>query len=154
MLTFEEKIQLIEKNFPELTRHDVSLGRVNYQFEESMTDKKNVVYHLHPNGNGFVYAGELAEYPADSKGMVNIREFSSEELSSVIRKSIASLTEPDEQEEEEIAEKWINDEGQVLMLVTEGELWNVYAGVQLDGTFTTYGEAVEYLDQEGFTPSI
>ncbi|MGQ0517887.1 hypothetical protein ACT453_49800, partial [Bacillus sp. D-CC] len=55
MLTFEEKLSIIE-SFPELERKNVSLKRVNFHFEESRLDKKNVVYHLHPNGNGFVYA--------------------------------------------------------------------------------------------------
>ncbi len=55
MLTFEEKIKIAEE-FVELEKKEVSMGRVNFHFEESDYDKKNVVYHLHPNGNGFVYA--------------------------------------------------------------------------------------------------
>ena len=54
MLTFEEKTAIIE-SFPELTKKDVSLKRVNYHFEGSLYDKKTVIYHLHPNGNGFVF---------------------------------------------------------------------------------------------------
>lgn len=44
MLTFEEKKKIIE-SFSELTRHDVSLHRVNYHYEESHSDKKVVIYH-------------------------------------------------------------------------------------------------------------
>ena len=79
MLTFEEKLAIIE-SFPELERRTVSMGRMNFHYEESASDKKNVVYHLHPNGNGFVYGAELEGYHKNEKGMVNIRDFSSDEL--------------------------------------------------------------------------
>lgn len=58
MLTFEEKLAIIE-SFPQLHKKPVSLGRFNFHFEESLHDKKIVVQNLHPNGNGFVYAGHL-----------------------------------------------------------------------------------------------
>ena len=38
MLTFEQKQEIIE-SFPELTRKDVSIKRVNYHYEESMLTK-------------------------------------------------------------------------------------------------------------------
>ena len=152
MLTFEEKLTIIE-SFPQLERKNVSLKRVNFHFEESRFDKKNVVYHLHPNGNGFVYAGEMSGYQADEKGMVNIREFSAEELRTIIEKSIEFLSQ-----EEEVApiqpakeEEWQNEDGHILTLIQEDDMWNVYAGVNLDGTFNSYPEAAEYLDEEGFS---
>lgn len=143
MLTFEEKLAIIE-SFPELSRKDVSLKRVNFQFEESVVDKKNVVYHLHPNGNGYVYA-ELIEdgYETDHKGMVNIRDFTEKQLRKIIRQSIDSLSEAED-------EIWVNEENQTLTLVNDFDLWNVYAGDMLDGTFPTYRGAVDYLEQEGF----
>ncbi|MCA1321201.1 hypothetical protein LC085_14865 [Bacillus tianshenii] len=154
MLTFEQKLTIIE-SFPELERKDVSLKRVNFQFEESLSDKKNVVYHLHPNGNGFVYAKGIKGYRTDEKGMVNIREFSEEELKEVIAKAIEFLsteTTSDASKEAEAFEdeKWANDEGQTLMLVLEDDMWNVYAGPNLDGTFPSYNEAKQYLIEEGF----
>lgn len=154
MLTFEEKIAIIE-SFPELQRKNVSLGRVNYHFEESASDKKNVVYHLHPKGNGFVYAENLQGYETDDKGMVNIRDFSAEELRSVIEKSILSLSPKSTAEDAIIGdqqeEKWINEDKHTLILIKEDEdMWNVYAGLNLDGTFNSYEEAAEYLDEEGF----
>lgn len=153
MLNFNEKLSIIE-SFPQLQRKDVSLGRVNFQFADSVSEKKNIVYHLHPNGNGFVYAGELAGYSTDAKGMVNIREFSAEELKQIIHESIQSLS-PRTVEEEAIAgdayeETWVNRDGQTLLLVEEEDMWNVYAGLNLDGTFNSYGEAIQYLDEEGF----
>lgn len=153
MLTFEQKLAIIE-SFPELERKNVSLGRVNFHFEDSATEKKNVVYHLHPNGNGFVYAEEIGEYPTDNKGMVNIRDFSEDELRAVIERSILSLSHKSTEEAAIVGdndeERWINAENQTLILVHEDEMWNVYAGLNLDGTFPSYSEAKQYLEEEGF----
>jgi len=153
MLTFEEKIAIIE-TFPELERKNVSLGRVNFHFEGSIYEKKNVVYHLHPNGNGFVYAEFLSGYDMDPKGMVNIRDFSAEELKTIITQSIQSLS-PNTDAESAIIEgneeeRWINSENHTLILVNEDDMWNVYAGLNLDGTFLSYNEAKQYLEEEGF----
>lgn len=108
MLSFEEKLKIIE-SFPQLERKNVSLKRVNFHFEESGSDKKNVVYHLHPNGNGFVYADKLDEYDTDDRGLVNIRDFSKEELRDIIEKSIQSLT-PNALEEETLDEEAAEEE--------------------------------------------
>ncbi|TKC18224.1 hypothetical protein [Robertmurraya kyonggiensis] len=154
MLSFEEKLQIIE-SFPQLTRRDVSLGRVNFHYEESDYDKKTVVYHLHPNGNGFVYAEYLDEYEPDQKGMVNIREYSAKELRKIIEQSIESLAPRSNIEsaivgESEEEEYWINEDNFTLILIYEDEMWNVYAGLNLDGTFPSYNEAAQYLKEEGF----
>ena len=97
MLTFAEKEAVIG-SFAELTRREVSMGRVNYHYEGSVHEKKIVVYHLHPNGNGFVYAGLLEDVEQDAKGFVNIREYGPEELRALIRRVIRSLgpESPDE----------------------------------------------------------
>ncbi|WP_138417338.1 hypothetical protein [Aquibacillus sediminis] len=145
MLTFEHKLQIIE-SFLELERNDISLGRVNFHYPDSIYEKKIVVYRLHPNGNGFVY-GELMDnldYDVDNKGMINIRDFTENELREVIEKSIASLSE------DLFEEEWINEEKQVLTLVHDFDLWNIYADDMLDGTFPTYSGATSYLEQEGF----
>ncbi len=152
MLTFEEKLAIIE-SFPELERRNVSMGRMNFHYEASASDKKNVVYHLHPNGNGFVYGEELNGYKKNEKGMVNIRDFSAEELRTIIQKSILSLTPKTTAPiiEDQKEEKWINQNHQTLILVHEEDMWSVYAGPNLDGAFNSYGEAAEYLHEEGFT---
>ncbi|RSD29463.1 hypothetical protein [Mesobacillus subterraneus] len=153
MLNFEEKLAIIE-SFPELERKNVSLGRVNFHFEDSIYDKKNVVYHLHPNGNGFVYAEFLSGYELDQKGMVNIRDFSAEKLKKVIQQSIESLSQNTVTEaaiiEDHEEERWIDSENHTLILVHEDDMWNVYAGLNLDGTFLSYNEAKQYLEEEGF----
>ncbi|MGI2733705.1 hypothetical protein [Bacillus cytotoxicus] len=154
MLTFEEKLSIIE-SFPQLERKNVSLKRVNFHFEESRLDKKNVVYHLHPNGNGFVYASGISGYKTDDKGMVNIRDFSADELRTLIQKAIERLSHTPEEIVVQAApvteEEWRNEDGHTLTLIHEDDMWNVYAGLNLDGTFNSYPEAAEYLDEEGFS---
>jgi hypothetical protein len=156
MLTFSEKIAIIEK-FPELERKNVSLGRINFQLKNSLSDKKNIIYHLHPNGNGFVYSAQLTKYETDEKGMTNIRDFSERELKEIISESIQSLTVVKQQTLTEQAivgenqeERWINQEKQQLIVIFENEAWNIYFGLNLDATFDTYEEAEEYLTEDGF----
>jgi hypothetical protein len=155
MLTFDEKVNIIEK-FPQLERKNVSLGRVNFQLKNSLSDKKNIVYHLHPNGNGYVYAGHLSNIPVDDKGMVNIRDFSAEELRDLINEAIIGLS-PDEDQGKEhqlkdkrIEEHWKNANNEELILLYENEAWNLYFGLNLDATFDSYKEAEEFLLEEGF----
>ena len=156
MLTFAEKLAIIE-NFPELERKNVSLGRVNFQLKNSLSDKKNIVYHLHPNGNGYVFSGQLLSYEKDDKGMTNIRDFSAEELKKIIAEAIQSLTVVKQQPIAEQAiigdqqeERWVNKAKDQLLLIYENEAWNIYFGLNLDATFDTYGEAEEFLREEGF----
>ena len=89
------------------------------------------------------------------KGMVNIRDFSADELRTIIQKSILSLTPKIINKvpiiEGQKEEKWINQDRQTLILVHEEDMWSVYAGLNLDGAFNSYGEAAEYLTEEGFT---
>ncbi|MGL4521041.1 MAG: hypothetical protein ACRCWQ_00570 [Bacilli bacterium] len=149
MLTFDEKISIINE-FSQLERHNVSLGRVNFQMKESNSDKKNVVYHLHPNGNGFVYTEELEEYESNDKGYTNIRDFSSEQLRDCLTLSIGSLTIAEWSFETAYRETWKDEFDNELTLTDEVDIWNVYAGDALDGTFVTYNQAASYLHEEGF----
>lgn len=156
MLTFNEKLAIIE-SFPELERKNVSLGRINFQFEGSISDKKNIVYHLHPNGNGFVYAGMLENYDTDEKGMVNIRDFSEEQLRKVLKQSIQALSPVEKTTTEEAIigdskeERWVDSEKNLLVLINENDSWNIYFGLNLDASFDTYEEAETFLQEEGFT---
>jgi hypothetical protein len=146
MLTFDEKLAIIA-SFTALQRKDVSMGRVNFHYEASIVDKKIVVYHLHPNGNGFVYAEHVPNTTTDDKGFVNIREYSTDELRSIIEAAIASISAS---LSEEI---WTDADGQILKLVVEDDLWNVYTGSNLEMAFETYTEAKQYLMEEGFSRS-
>lgn len=155
MLSFDEKLAIIS-SFPELHRKDVSLGRVNFHYEESVYDKTVVVHHLHPNGNGFVYAGFLKGYETNDKGLVNIRDYTAEELRSIIEASIESLsTLPDTAREEAIVgngneQRWNGPDNATLLLVHEDDLWNIYSGLNLEAAFLSYEEAEDYLFEEGF----
>ena len=145
MLTFEQKLAIIE-SFPELTRYNISMGRVNFHFEESVLDKKVVVDRLHPNGNGFIYGGELdTAYEVDSRGMINIRELDEKALHSLIHEAIDSMKET-----EITTETWIDDEGYTVTLSGADDTWDVFTGELLDATFPTKESAIEYLNQEGF----
>ena len=148
MLTFEEK-EVIIQEFSELTRKEVSMKRVNYHYEDSLYEKTTVVYHLHPNGNGFVYVGDLPQYKADEKGYVNIREASAAELKQIIKDSINYLA-TEEEVEEELEEEWKNKENSKLTLLQEDTLWNIYHGYNLEESFGSYEEAKTYLLEEGF----
>ncbi len=148
MLTFEEK-EVIIQEFSELTRKEVSMKRVNYHYEDSLYEKTTVVYHLHPNGNGFVYVGDLPQYKADEKGYVNIREASAAELKQIIKDSINYLA-TEEEVEEELEEVWKNKENSKLTLLQEDTLWNIYHGYNLEESFGSYEEAKTYLLEEGF----
>lgn len=160
MLNFEEKLAIVE-SFAELQRKEVSLGRMNFHYENSDYDKKIVVYHLHPNGNGFVYAGQLKGYHKDDKGFVNIRDYQADELRSLIEQSIRSLTSKEVEKQAERGnnqterdnkqeERWSGPDDQSLTLSYADELWYVYAGPILESAFETYEEAVQYMEEEGF----
>ncbi|MNO52043.1 hypothetical protein D3C76_424520 [compost metagenome] len=167
MLTFEQKLSIFD-SFPELERRDVSLGRVNYHYEQSAYDKKTVVYRLHPNGNGYVYAGLLEGYEVDPKGLVNIRDYNEEQLRDLVEKSIFSLSVNENTErnpEHSSAESsqprlniqtqggvWINANGEQLTLKYEDDLWYIYSGISIEMVFETREEAGEYLNEEGFQP--
>ncbi|MBW4082381.1 hypothetical protein [Paenibacillus sp. S150] len=161
MLTFEQKLAILD-SYPQLERKNVSLGRVNYHFEQSRHEKKTVAFHLHPNGNGYVYAGLLRGYETDDKGMVNIRGYGEAELRELVDASVTSLSmfvpeapAPGKRKKKTAAGAdtvWINEEGQKLSLKPEDDLWYLYAGLQLEMAFETLEEAEEYLAEEGFAP--
>ncbi|MFL8936063.1 hypothetical protein ACKA06_04605 [Rossellomorea oryzaecorticis] len=148
MLTFQEKLDIIE-TFDELTKKEVSLNRVNFHFEDSLYDKTVVVYHLHPNGNGFVYTGELPQYESNAKGLVNIRDYTEEEIRTIITASITYLSQ-EEEIEPAAQQTWKDSEGHTLLLVEEDDRWNIYAGENLEDSFGGYDEAALYLREEGF----
>ncbi|MBS4218631.1 hypothetical protein KHA96_09935 [Bacillus sp. FJAT-49711] len=153
MLTFEEKQAIIE-SFPELTKKEVSMKRLNYHYTDSLYDKTVVVHHLHPNGNGFVYVGDLPGYNADKKGLVNIREATEKELRKTIKDSIQYLSEDAVGNGEDIHSpeyEWRNGEGESLVLINEDMLWNIYAGLNLVDSFGSKNDAETYLKEEGFT---
>ena len=81
MLTFEEKTKIIEAHFPMLMKTPVSLGRFNYKYLDSAVKKQNIIYHMHPNGNGFVYTERIPNMKSEKNGYTNIRNYQEKELS-------------------------------------------------------------------------
>lgn len=150
MLTFEQKQAIIE-SFPGLKKKEISLKRVNYHFENSLYEKTIVVEKLHPNGNGFVFVGDLLRYEkeANDKGLVNIRDYDETQLREIVEDAITYLSEEIEDEEPTV-EIWRNREGEKLDLVCEQRSWNVYHGENLEEAFGTYDAAKSYLLEEGF----
>ncbi|MDQ7864584.1 hypothetical protein RCO48_36280 [Peribacillus frigoritolerans] len=133
------------KLFRNYSEKDVSLGRVNFHYPDSVQEKKIVVQHLHPNGNGFVYAGHMRKKETDRKGFINIRDYNEAELKELIQRSVDYLSEPPaeiEEEENEFARlegAWIGPEKQELTLQKEDLLWNVYSGSNLEECFRKSG---------------
>ncbi|MFJ7921236.1 hypothetical protein ACIQ6U_15900 [Lysinibacillus fusiformis] len=149
MLTFEQKQAIIE-SFSELTKKEISLKRLNYHFMDSLYEKTIVVEKLHPNGNGFIFVGDLLRYEQEAnKGLVNIRDYDEQQLLEIIADAIQYLSEEVETEEP-IIEIWHSREGDQLQLVFEQRSWNVYHGENLEEAFGTYDAAKEYLLEEGF----
>ncbi|MGN4123873.1 hypothetical protein ACMGD3_02400 [Lysinibacillus sphaericus] len=150
MLTFEQKQTVIE-SFPELTKKEISLKRVNYHFKDSLYEKTIIVEKLHPNGNGFVFVGDLLRYEneANDKGLVNIRDYDEQQLREIIEDAIQYLAE-EQEKEAPIIELWRNREGDKLELAYEQRSWNIYHGENLEEAFGTYDAAKEYLLEEGF----
>ncbi|MFD0673303.1 hypothetical protein [Cohnella sp. GCM10027633] len=150
MLTFEQKINVFA-SFPELERKDVSMGRVNFHYEGSAFDKKLIGFHLHPNGNGFAFAGRLPDIETDDRGYVNVRDYGEAELRELIGRSIRSLTrEAAPEPTEGLEETWDGPNKSTLTIKFEDDMWYVFAGLNLDGAFESYEEAREYLIEEGF----
>ena len=150
MLSFEEKKAIID-SFDELVEKPISMNRLNYHYPGSQYEKKIVVEKLHPNGNGFVYVGDLLAYKADDRGLVNIRDFSEQELRDAIEDSITYLTEVDDVVVEvTIEESFRNRSGDQLLLSFDGAFWNVSHGFNLEESFGTREDAEEYLAAEGF----
>ena len=152
MLTFEQKQAIIEE-FSQLTKKEISLKRINYHFEGSLYEKTIVVEKLHPNGNGFVFVGDLLKYEkeANDNGLVNIRDYSEQALREIIADSIEYLSE--EIDDEPIIETWTDRSHTQLKLVYENRSWNVYHNDNLEEAFGTREVAVEYLREEGFRPA-
>ncbi|BBI36309.1 hypothetical protein [Cohnella abietis] len=148
MLSFAEKIAILE-SFDQLERRDVSLGRVNFHYDRSVIEKKNVGFHFHPNGNGYIFAGEIEGCDTDEKGFINVRDYSAEDLRSLIEQSIQSLTGEASWVEGQ-QEKWFDSDRNLLELKFEDDMWYIFSGLNLEMAFETYEEAREYLRDEGF----
>lgn len=174
MLNVEQKLEILG-SYPQLQRKEVSLGRVNFHYEDSAYEKKIVALHIHPNGNGYIYAGLLPEYETDAKGFVNIRDYSEEDMRTLLDATLQAMSYnpdapapasgtselPEETNDRQASAApklstgggiWVDEEGHILTLKYDNDMWCVYAGHDLEMAFESRSEAGEYLQEEGFKP--
>jgi hypothetical protein len=50
----------------------------------------------------------------------------------------------------QVEERWVDEEKNHLIIINENDTWNIYFGLNLEESFDTYGEAEEFLQEEGF----
>lgn len=151
MLTFEQKQAIIE-TYPQLVKKEISMDRLNYHFKDSLFEKTVVVEKLHPNGNGYVFVGDLLRYEHEAiRGLVNIRDYNEQQLREIIEAAIEYLSEEDDYivVEPEVY-IWKKRDGSELTLKNEERNWNIYFNNNLEETFGTKEAAEQYLKGEGF----
>jgi hypothetical protein len=92
MLTLDEKREILN-SFVEPREKEDKFGRFFYYYDKSPTKKKIVVREFVDSGNGYVYGQFLPEYKKAlyQDGSVCVKDFSSNELWDIVRKSIGSL---------------------------------------------------------------
>jgi hypothetical protein len=91
LLSFEEK-HLIFLSFPELTETKISKDRINFKYRSSKKKGKVLACELHPSGNGYVCGKYMDDYPVDDRGWVRIKDYTENELKTIIRKAIDSMS--------------------------------------------------------------
>ncbi|MGG3564371.1 hypothetical protein ABES03_22540 [Neobacillus rhizosphaerae] len=96
MLSFEEK-KTIFHSF-NLKEKKISNGRVNFIYPESKQKGQVLATQLHPSGNGYVIGKYMSKdtimkhrYKVDPRGWISIRDFSKDELMSVISDAMKSM---------------------------------------------------------------
>ncbi|WP_428908157.1 hypothetical protein [Niallia sp. Krafla_26] len=97
MLSFEEK-RSIFRSYKDLIEKPTSNGRINYEYPKSQQRGKILATQLHDNGNGYVIgkylepqALEKKAYKLDSRGWINIKEFTESELHEIIQLTMNSM---------------------------------------------------------------
>ena len=98
MLSFEQKITIF-RSFQELEEKPISNNKLNYIYPDSLQRGKMLSTQLQPSGNGYVIGKYMDEetihskgYIVDSRGWINIKEFSSEDLHEVISTAMMSMS--------------------------------------------------------------
>ncbi len=99
MLSFEQK-KSIFRTYEDLVEKQLSNQRINYEYPKSQQRGKVLATQLHPNGNGYVTGKYMNSetvkekgYKLDSRGWINIKEFSESELHEVIVLTMLSMNQ-------------------------------------------------------------
>lgn len=99
MLSFEQK-RSIFRSYGDLVERQISNQRINYEYPKSQRRGKLLATQLHPNGNGYVIGKYINSetikekgYKLDSRGWVNIKEFTENELHEIILLTLNSMNQ-------------------------------------------------------------
>ncbi len=89
MLSLEEKRQILN-SFKELREELDDFSRYFYYFDQASSRRKIIAREFVESGNGYVYGADLSDYraQADTRGWVNVKYFSAEQLRDILRKAI------------------------------------------------------------------
>lgn len=97
MLSFEEK-KAIFRSF-NLEEKQLSNGRVNFNYPESIQRGQVVGTQLHTSGNGYIIGKYMEtetikkyDFQMDSRSWISIKDFTKDQLSDVITEAIKSMS--------------------------------------------------------------
>jgi hypothetical protein len=95
MLSFEEKKAIF--HLFKLKEKKISNGKINFLYPESKQKGQVLAKELQSSGNGYVNGKYLPkeicpEYKVDARGWISIKEFSDEELKTVITEAMTSMS--------------------------------------------------------------
>ncbi|MBM7620037.1 hypothetical protein JOC95_001889 [Bacillus tianshenii] len=92
MLSLAEKRKILQ-SFEELREKENHFGRFFYYYDKSPSRKKIVAREFVSSGNGYVFGKYLTEYHdvLYQDGSVCVKNFSADELRSIVKKAIDSL---------------------------------------------------------------
>lgn len=99
MLSFKHK-QSIFRSYEDLKEKKMSNNRINYEYPKSLQRGKLLATQLNQNGNGYVLGKYMDSetikskgYKLDSRGWINIKDFSESELCEVIEQAMLSMSQ-------------------------------------------------------------
>ena len=97
ILSLETKKSIFH-SFEELIEKSISNNRLNYEYPQSLQRGKKLATQLHPSGSGYVIGKYMDQetieskgYKVDTRGWINIKEFSENELREVIEIAMMSM---------------------------------------------------------------
>ncbi|WP_338469614.1 hypothetical protein R4Z10_12400 [Niallia sp. XMNu-256] len=97
MLSFEQK-KAVFHSYEDLVEKPISNQRVNYEYPKSQQRGKILATQLHPSGNGYVIGKYINPqaiikngYKLDSRGWINIKNFTESELHEIIQLTMNSM---------------------------------------------------------------
>jgi hypothetical protein len=94
MLSREKKCEII-LSFPNIIQKENANDRIKFDYEASKAPGKEIIRQLSYAGNGYINAKYMSHgngYTIDPRGWINIKEFSEDELRTIIKKVIESMS--------------------------------------------------------------